>query len=194
MSTRADHRRLPFWLRCPVRATRVPLRAAAASSVCAQAVWTSSSRAAAMAASRPGRVTVRGPAPALGGPKASWPRTSRWATATTTGATRRASDVRPAVHLRHRRTGIRQARSSVLGRDRLTRSALGREGSLATDRETRDDALLVPVADDVDHVPVWGAHEEPADAPRFVGQRMNDLVAAALRFRVGLVDVVPDVH
>ncbi len=70
----------------------------------------------------------------------------------------------------------------------------GREGSLATDRETRDDALLVSVADDVDHVPVWGAHEEPADAPRFVGQRMNDLVAAALRFCVGLVDVVPDVH
>jgi hypothetical protein len=70
----------------------------------------------------------------------------------------------------------------------------GREASLATDRETRDDALLVSVVDDVDHVPVWGAHEEPADAPRFVGQRMNDLVAAALRFRVGLVNVAPGVH
>ena len=54
--------------------------------------------------------------------------------------------------------------------------------------------LLVSVVDDVDHVPVWIAHEEPADAPRFIGQRMNDLVAAALRFRVGLVDVAPDVH
>jgi len=50
------------------------------------------------------------------------------------------------------------------------------------------------MVDDVDQVPVWGAHQEPADAPRFVGQWMNDLVAAALRFRVGLVDVVPDVH
>jgi hypothetical protein len=46
----------------------------------------------------------------------------------------------------------------------------------------------------VDDVPVWVAHQEPADTPRFVGQRMNDLVAAALRFRIGLVDVVPDVH
>jgi hypothetical protein len=54
--------------------------------------------------------------------------------------------------------------------------------------------LLVSVVDDVDHVPVWIAHEEPTDAPRFIGQRMNDLVAAALRFRVGLVDVAPDVH
>ena len=64
----------------------------------------------------------------------------------------------------------------------------------STSRGFARGALLVSVADDVDHVPVWVAHEEPADAPRFVGQRMNDLVAAALRFGVGLVDVVPDVH
>ena len=31
----------------------------------------------------------------------------------------------------------------------------GREGSLATDRETGDRVLLVSVADDVDQVPVW---------------------------------------
>ena len=55
------------------------------------------------------------------------------------------------------------------------------------DRETRDDRLFVSVADHVAHVPVWGSHKEPADAPRFVGQRTNDLVAAALSFRVGLV-------
>jgi hypothetical protein len=29
-----------------------------------------------------------------------------------------------------------------------------------TDHETRDDALLVSVADDVDRVPVWGAHAD----------------------------------
>jgi hypothetical protein len=61
-------------------------------------------------------------------------------------------------------------------------------------RGAQDDVLLVSVVDDVDHVPVWGAHEEPADAPRFVCQRMNDLVSAPLRFRIGLVDVVADVH
>ena len=54
--------------------------------------------------------------------------------------------------------------------------------------------LLVSVADDVDQVPVWVTHEEPANAPRFVGQWMNDLVAVALRLRVGLVNVVADVH
>jgi hypothetical protein len=43
------------------------------------------------------------------------------------------------------------------------------------------------MADDVDHVPVWVADEEPADAPRLVGHWMNDLVAAALRFGVGLI-------
>ena len=58
----------------------------------------------------------------------------------------------------------------------------------------RASVLLVSMAGDVDDVPVRGAHEEPADAPRFVGQRVNDLVTEALRFRVSRVDVVPGVH
>src|SRR4051794_24071975 len=68
-------------------------------------------------------------------------------------------------------------------------------GARHTDQQRgRTPALIVAVADDVDHVPVWVAHEEPAYSPRFVGQRMNDLVAASLRLRVGLIDVTPDVY
>lgn len=54
--------------------------------------------------------------------------------------------------------------------------------------------LLVGVADDIDDGAVRGAHQEPAKAPGFFGQRMNDLVAAALCFRVGLVDIAPNGH
>ena len=46
---------------------------------------------------------------------------------------------------------------------------------------------------DAKDVAGWIAHEEPADAPRLVGQRMNDLVAATLSVRIRVGDVVPDV-
>jgi hypothetical protein len=39
---------------------------------------------------------------------------------------------------------------------------------------------VVVVADDVDDVAVRVAHEEPSDAPRFLGQRVDDLVAPPL--------------
>jgi hypothetical protein len=52
-ATSANHRRCPFRSDRPVRASRVPLPAAAGSCERVDAAWISSSKAAAMAASRP---------------------------------------------------------------------------------------------------------------------------------------------
>ena len=53
-------------------------------------------------------------------------------------------------------------------------------------------SLLVSVADDVHHVAVGGADQEPPHPPLLDRQRVDDLVAAALRFDVRLVDIVSD--
>jgi hypothetical protein len=50
------------------------------------------------------------------------------------------------------------------------------------------------VADDVHDVAVGCADEEPPHTPSFGRERVNDLIAAALRFDVRLVDIVPDAH
>src|SRR4051812_25777073 len=50
------------------------------------------------------------------------------------------------------------------------------------------------MAHDVDDIAVGRADEEAANAPRLIGERVHDLVAAALRFCVCLVDVVTDVY
>ena len=54
--------------------------------------------------------------------------------------------------------------------------------------------LVVAVAHHVDHVAVGGAHEEPSQAPRLFGERVDDLVPPPLRLLVRLVDVGADVH
>src|SRR4051794_7218348 len=48
---------------------------------------------------------------------------------------------------------------------------------------------LVRVADDVEDDPVRVSHEESPRAPGLLRERVDDLVAAALRLRVGGVDV-----
>jgi hypothetical protein len=54
--------------------------------------------------------------------------------------------------------------------------------------------LFVSVANDVHDVAVGCADEESPHTPSFDGQRVNDLVAAALRVDVRLVDIVTDAH
>src|SRR5204862_6005540 len=54
--------------------------------------------------------------------------------------------------------------------------------------------LLVSMANDVHNIAVGCADEEPPRTPRFFSQRVNDLVAAALRLDVRLVDIVTDAH
>lgn len=46
------------------------------------------------------------------------------------------------------------------------------------------------MVDDVVHVAIWRPDEEPRDAPRLSGQRVHDLVAAALGFCVCALDVL----
>lgn len=43
---------------------------------------------------------------------------------------------------------------------------------------------------DVEHGPARCSDEESADAPPLGGQRVHDLIAEALRVRVGVVDII----
>lgn len=46
------------------------------------------------------------------------------------------------------------------------------------------------VTEDIEHFAARIAHEEPADAPGLIGQRMNDLATEVLRSSVGRVHIV----
>ena len=48
------------------------------------------------------------------------------------------------------------------------------------------------VAIDIDDIAVWRANEEPPYAPRFGGERIDNLKAASFRFLVRLLDVLAD--
>jgi hypothetical protein len=52
--------------------------------------------------------------------------------------------------------------------------------------------LLVLVARHVDHVPIWGADEEPPDAPGLCGERVDDLEASSPRLLICFLDAVTD--
>ena len=53
---------------------------------------------------------------------------------------------------------------------------------------------VVAVAHNVDDVAIWVPHEEPPNTPRFERQRVDDLIATALRLGVGVFDAIADMH
>jgi hypothetical protein len=70
---------------------------------------------------------------------------------------------------------------------------------LSRRNQTRTDSVgggrwVVPVTVDVDHIAVRSANQEPGYAPRFGGERVDDLIAASLGLLVGLINAVADVN
>ena len=59
---------------------------------------------------------------------------------------------------------------------------------------TNRSTSVLAVAHNVDDVAIWVTHEEPPNAPRFERQRVDDLIATALRLGVGVFDAIADVH